>query len=288
MEISTPMMLQCLVNAAMLWLTYVLVALGLTLIFSMMEIVNFAHGDIYMLGGYAIFYLFGLYQINYFLALLLTMLLLALFGLVSERLFFRPVSGEFLPPVVISLGLGIILETSSLLIFGLDDKSVASPFQGVMQFLGVTLSMERLAVVPLALALIIGLFLFLQRVKLGRAMRAVAQDRVAAALQGIDINHTTAWGFAIGFALAGAAGALLTPIFFVNPSVGGSMVMKAFVMIVIGGMGSFIGAMIGALILALVDSFAATLLGGPAASLLIFLVFIMVLIVRPRGLMGHA
>jgi branched-chain amino acid transport system permease protein len=284
---TTSTLLQALMNGLVLASVYILVASGFALIFSIMRIVNFAHGEIYMLGAYAIFYLFGEYDMNYFLALVVSMVAIGVLGIVLERFLFLPLQAAHLSQVFLSLGLSIVLQGVASVAFGAGDKAIAAPFPGVVRFGGAALSMERLVIIPVCVALIAGLFAFVNWARLGRAMRAVAQDPDAAALQGIDVTFISCLAFAIGCALAAAAGGLIAPVFLINPFMGGGVVMKAFVIICLGGMGSITGAVVGGLVLGLVDSFGGTFLSGPIAYVLAFSMLILVLLFRPQGLLGH-
>jgi len=279
--------IQSVFNGIMLALVYILIALGLTLVFGIMRVLHFAHGEVYMLGGMLTFYFASVLGLNYFLALMISIPLLALFGILLERFFFRPIRGNFDAALVLGLGLLLTLQSSALIIFGIEDKSHPSPFQGILHLFGATLSMERLGIVPIAVGLIIALLLFVEKTKPGKAMRAVAQDLEAAQLMGIDVDRISALAMAIGSALAAAAGGLIMPIFVTEASIGGPALLKAFVIIVVGGMGSIGGVVFAGLILGFIDSFGAVLFGGPIASILGFLLLIAVIMVKPTGLMGH-
>jgi branched-chain amino acid transport system permease protein len=267
---------------------YILMALGLTLMFGMMHIINFAHGAIYMLGAFAIYYLFAQAGVPYLLAFLLTLALLGAFGLVIERVIYRTLGGEIEPTLVALLALTTLLESSGYLVFGVLDKDVPTVFPGVLQLLGMTLSVERVVVIPIAAVMVVALHVFMQHTKVGQAMRAIEQDREAAALQGVNVNRINALAFGIGFALAAAAGALIAPVFAVNPSMGELPLLKAFIIIILGGLGSIPGAILGGVILGLIDGVLATALGFELAFLLSFVLIIVILLVKPQGLLGHA
>lgn len=279
--------IQTLLNGLMLASIYMLMASGFTLIYGIMHIVNFAHGEIYMLGAFAIFYFFAQYGMNYFLALILAMLLIGILGIILERALFLPMQEAHLPQVILSLGLAMTLQGVASVAFGTDYKSVTGPFTGVVRFGGAAISMERLVIIPVSAVIIAALFATVKWTRIGRAMRAVAQDPDAAALQGIDVAFISCMAFGLGCALAAASGALIAPVFFVSPFMGGTAVMKAFIIICIGGMGSISGAAVGGLILGFVDSFGTTLFGGSIASVLGFAILIMILLFRPQGLFGR-
>ena len=284
----TQLLIQALVNGFALALVYVLVALGLTLIFSILEVINFAHGEFYMLGGYATYFTFALFGVPYVVALLASIVVVGLAGVVAERLVFRHLRGKTLNAFIVSLGLLWVLQSVAQLAFGVLDKPVPSAFSGIIRVAGIVITVERFAVVVCAIALIVALYLFLGRTRMGRAMRAVAQDAEGAALQGVNIELVSVLGFAVGCGLAGAAGALLAPVFAVSPTMGALPIVKAFVIIIIGGMGSLPGAVLGGLLLGTLEGVGSLFLGSAAVSVLGFAMVIAVLLVRPRGLLGAA
>ncbi len=278
---------QTLLNALMLASVYVLMASGFTLIYSIMHIVNFAHGEIYMLGAFAVYYFSMEYHLNFFLALVLAILVVGVLGILLERVLFLPMQQAHLPQVILSLGLAMALQGIASVAFGAGDKPVDGPFDTVLRFGGAAISMERLIIIPISVAIMIALFAFVKWTRTGQAMRAVAQDSDAAALQGIDVAFISCLAFGVGCALASAAGALIAPVFYVNPFMGGSVIMKAFIIICLGGMGSISGAAVGGLILGFVDSFGATLFGNSVANIIGFALLIIILLVRPQGLFGR-
>jgi branched-chain amino acid transport system permease protein len=284
--VSIDLLVQALLNGFGLAMVYVLVALGLTLIFSILEIINFAHGEFYMLGGYVTYYAYALFGLNYFATLGLAILTVGLAGVVAERLIFRDLRGKALNAFIVSLGLLWVMQAGAQLSFGVLDKPVPSAFSGIVRVLGLIISVERLVVTLCAVVLIVGLYLFLRLSRPGRAMRAVAQDADAAALQGVNIEAVSALGFGVGCALAGGAGGLLAPVFAVSPAMGALPVVKAFIIIIVGGMGSLPGAVLGGLLLGGVEGLGSLFMGSAAVNILGFLMVIVVLLVRPRGLLG--
>jgi branched-chain amino acid transport system permease protein len=267
---------------------YILMALGLTLMFGMMHIINFAHGAVYMLGAFVIYYVYFQAGAPYFVAFAAAMVLLGIFGYLVERGIYRPIKGGIEPTLVALLALSTFLEAAGYPVFGQLDKHVPPVFEGTRNILGVSLSVERLMIIPIAAALVAGLYLFINQTKIGAAMRAIEQDREAAALQGVNVNFINGLAFAVGFALAAAAGALMAPIFKLDPMMGGQPLLKAFIIIILGGLGSIPGAIFGGLILGLIDSVVATALGAEPAFLLSFVFIIVLLLFRPAGLFGHA
>lgn len=267
---------------------YILMALGLTLMFGMMHIINFAHGAVYMLGAFVIYYVFFQWGTPYFFAFLLAMLLLGTFGFLVERCIYRPIKGGIEPTLVALLALATFLQAAGYPVFGTLDKHVPPVFQGTRNVLGVMISVERLMVIPIAGALVLGLYLFITKTRIGSAMRAIEQDREAAALQGVNVHVVNGLAFAIGFALAAASGALIAPIFKLDPMMGELPLLKAFIIIILGGLGSIPGAILGGLMLGLIDSIVATALGAEPAFLLSFVFIILLLLFRPTGLFGYA
>jgi branched-chain amino acid transport system permease protein len=267
---------------------YILMALGLTLMFGMMHIINFAHGAVYMLGAFVIYYVFFQGGVPYFAAFVLAMVLLGAFGYLVERSVYRPIKGGIEPTLVALLALTTFLQAAGYPVFGQLDKHVPPVFPGTRSVFGVMISVERLMIIPLAGVLVIGLYLFINRTRLGAAMRAIEQDREAAALQGVNVNMVNGLAFGIGFALAAAAGALMAPIFKLDPMMGEQPLLKAFIIIILGGLGSVPGAILGGLMLGLVDSIVATALGAEPAFLLSFVFIILLLLWKPTGLFGHA
>ena len=284
------MILQIFVNGIMTGMTITLIALGLSLVFGILHIINLAHGEIYMLGGFGIWWFSAECGINYVLAAAITVTLVAFLGILIERLLLKPFRGNLASGLIVSVGLMLILQTSALLVFGIADKAVPTPsvLEGTVSPFGISLPIARLSIIVIAGLLVLVLHLFIKYAKYGQAMRAVAQDEEAAALQGININLICSLAMGIGCGLAAAAGCLMGFLFYVQPFMGAMLLMKALAAIVLGGMGSIPGTIVGGLIIGLVDSFGSTLLNTIIASMLVFLVMIVVLLVRPTGLFGHA
>lgn len=266
---------------------YILMALGLTLMFGMMHIINFAHGAIYMLGAFVIYYVFYLWGVPYVLAFFAAMLILGVFGFIVERWVYRMVKGGIEPTLVALLALTTLLQAAGYPIFGPLDKNVPSVLTGSYVILGTPISAERLLIIPVAAVLVVALYLFINKTKMGAAMRAIEQDKEAASLQGVNVNVINAVAFAVGFALAAAAGALMAPIFKIDPMMGEQPLLKAFIIIILGGLGSIPGAILGGLILGFIDSIVATAVGVEPAFLLSFLFIIVLLLFKPNGLFGY-
>jgi len=266
---------------------YMLIALGLTLMFGICGIVNMSHGVFYMLGAFGVFYMVtSLGHLNFFLALVLVMVIIGIIGLIMEKGILRTINWEFAPTIVITIGFAILLESVGYLVFGTIARGVPSPIEGVADIFGVRISYYRLAILPITLSLAGGLYYLIYRTRLGLAMRATEEDKMAAALQGINPNRVNSIVFFLGFALAAAAGVLMAPIYSVSPSMGAMPLLKAFMVIILGGMGSVHGAAVGALIIGLLDAFLSVTIGIDLAYLVGWGAIIVILIFKPRGLLG--
>jgi branched-chain amino acid transport system permease protein len=285
---TTQLLAQSLVNGVSLSMVYILVALGLTLIFSILRIINFAHGEFYMMGAFVSYYLTQFLQFNYLLTIVVAFCAVGIVGMLVERAIFAPLRGNLLGGFIASLGLLWIMQSVAVVIFGVVDKDVPGYFHGIVRMFGVVIAKERLFVLACCAALIVGLYVFLRTSRHGIALRAVAQDIEAAALQGVNVDLLSALAFGIGCALAAAAGALLAPVYFVSPFMGTLPVIKAFVIVILGGMGSLAGAVVGGFFLGLLESIAPIYFPLASVEILGFVVVMVVLIVRPRGLFGHA
>ncbi len=284
---SLESLLQPFVYGVQIGLTYIIIALGLTLIFGIMNIFNFAHGEFYMLGAFSILYISGLAKVNYFLALVLCMLIVGLIGVFFERLFFARAKGRLVPIIIVATGLMWILQTAAQIIFGRQPRGMAEVFQGSVSILHVNISYSRIMAGTISVVLVAALYVFVYRTKLGRAMQAVSQDREAAALQGINIDRLSTLGFGLGCALAAVAGGIMAPIFFIEATMGLDALGKSMAIIILGGLGSIPGAVIGGLILGLVESYGQTFMGYPA-TVLPFVIIVLVLLFKRSGLMGRA
>lgn len=279
--------MQSLLNALASSGIYILVALGLTLVMSIMGIVQMSHGEIYMIGAYCVYYMVVGLGINFFLALIIAVLFVGCIGIVLERIFFRPFRGELDRAVIISMGLILVLQNVVLSIAGGDPRSYNSPVKGVLRIFGTAISWERLFIVLTAIVLLVGLYLFINKTKTGQAMLAISQDRVGAALQGINIDRLSAIAMFLGCGLAAIAGALVGALFSMSPTMGTFALMKGIAVIVLGGLGSISGAVIGGLIIGLIDGIMPVLTTSHIAGLIGFAAIILILIFRPQGISGH-
>lgn len=269
---------------------YALIAMGVAMIYGVMNVPDFALGAKAMLGAYVAFLLTTSFHQNYGVALIGSIVVLAVLGLGVERWIFRPLAGA--PPIngfISSFGLLLIFENFALLVFGSSYRRILSPFDSqVVHIFGASLTMQRLLVVVMAIAVMVGLHLFIRFTTLGTAVRAVAQNRRGALLCGIHTERIAGVTMAIGSALAGVAGALIGPIAMVYPSMGETLIVKAFVITILGGMGSIVGAIVGGYILGLIEALGAMYISVDYKDAFAFALLVVVLTMRPQGLFGKA
>ena len=268
---------------------YVLLATGLNLIFGVMKLVNFAHGELLMVGAYVSYSVTTALGLDVYLSVFVSMGVVALVGLAVERLAFRRVLGaDKLNEIFVSLGLILIFDNVAVLIWGENSKWLTSPFEAMSVRLGeVFLSYDMLIAFAFVAAILVGLLFLIRKTKIGMAMRATSQKSQAAMLMGINIEHVYIFTFVLGAALAGAAGSLFGIIFPFNPYIGALPTIKAFAIIILGGLGSIPGAIIGGLLYGIAENFAKAVLGGIWGDAVAFSLLIIVLIVRPKGLFGE-
>lgn len=282
-----PFYMQIGTNGVVLSCYYILVALGLNLIMGIMHIVNFAQGTIYMLAAMLLYILCVELGLNYFLSGALSIIGVAGLGILMERFLFRRLLGQFLPSLIMSLGLLLAIEGAVWLRFGIISKAVSSPFRGMVRFWGVAISYERLVVIIGGLILIGGLFLFIRHTKAGKAIRAVEQDREAAILQGIEITSICRLVFIVSFGLSAAAAFLISPMLVIDPNMGHTPLLKGLVIITLGGMGSVTGTLAGGFIIGFIESIMGTLYDPTIASIVSFVILVGILLVRPSGLLPY-
>jgi branched-chain amino acid transport system permease protein len=285
--LSSVALLQSIVNGLASSGIYILIALGLTLVLSIMGIVQMSHGEIYMIGAYSAYYLVVGLGVNFFLALFIAIIFVGCIGIFLERIFFRPFRGELDRAVIISIGLILVLQNLMLSVAGGDPRSYNSPISGVLRIFGTAISWERLFIVFTGIVLLIALFLFIRKTKTGQAMLAISQDREGAALQGINIDRISSLAMFMGCGLAAVAGALVGALFSMSPTMGSFALMKGIAVIVLGGLGSIPGAVIGGLIIGLIDGIFPVLTTSHIAGLIGFAVIILILIFKPQGIAGH-
>ena len=283
-------LLQHLLNGLLLGATYSLLGIGLTLVFGLMNVVNFAHGEFYTLGAYAAFAALALASVSFFVAIPLAIVAGALAGAVCERVLLRPLRAQSIDTVMlVMIGLWIAMQNAELLGWGGVAKSVPTPFPTQPLVLGaVSVAPLRVFVFVVSGLLIVGAHLLLSRTKLGRAMRATFQDRETAALMGVSIERIHTVTFAFGAGLAAAAGALLGPVFLLYPSMGDLASLKAFSVVILGGLGNFGGAALGGLVLGIAEELGAGYISSGYRDAVGFLMIVVVLLLRPSGLFARA
>ena len=269
---------------------YAMVGIGLSLIFGVMRIVNFAHGEFMAVGMYIAFALFRSFHLDPYLSLVVVAPAGFLLGAFVERVLLAPIQNAAEHSLILmTVGVGLILSNSLLLIFGAHPETIYTSYSTrTVRIAAITLSVPLLVSFALTVIVVAGLFLVLTRTDLGRAIRAAAQNRDAAELQGVDTRFVQTAVFGIGIVLSMAAGVLLLPALYVFPTVGGIFTLKAFVVTVLGGMGSIVGAIWGGLLLGIVESVGAGLGATGYRDAFGLIAFLLVLLVRPQGLFGSS
>jgi branched-chain amino acid transport system permease protein len=285
----SPLLWQACVSGLLIGGVYALVALGLTLIFGVLRIINFAHGALMMLGMYATFFLHARLGLDPYLSILVVGPAFFLAGVALERVIIEPnVEAPESNQLLLTLGVALFLENGALALFGADPRSLRLPYGGRGFLLGdAVVNVPRLVAFAGSVALALSLWLFLKHTDTGKAIRAAAEEREGARLVGIDIRRLYAVAFGLGAAVVAVAGSLVTPFLYVAPDVGDVFNILAFVIVVLGGMGSFIGALLGGFVVGLAESFGAALLPGSLKQLPIFALFVLTLLFRPNGLFGR-
>jgi branched-chain amino acid transport system permease protein len=285
--------IQLLIGAVMLGLIYTLTALGFTLIFGISRVVNFAHGEIYMVGAFVAYALVSYGHLPTFVAVILAAAVVAVLGVVLEFLLYRPIrpkqvgTVDELPTVMISVALIYIIPAVVILIAGTTERALPHFIAGSVTLGGAIISNERLLIVAIGLAVFVGLLFFIWRHRDGRAMVAISQDTEAALLQGVSHQRIISLSFGLGFGLAAIAGALLAPLYFIDTHLGPAALLKTVIVVILGGIGSVPGTILGGLILGFIDVFGQAFLGGSLPTLVAFALVMFILIIRPRGLLGH-
>lgn len=264
------------------------IALGLTIIFGLMDIVNFAHGEFYMLGaffGYSISFVIHDFWISLFLAAIAVGLL----GVLIELLMFRRLYGR--DPIfhlLLTFGIGMIFREAALLIWGGETRRVDLPVTSTIDFLGMTYPVYRLAILAIGTLVLIVIWYILSRTASGATIRAASQDRQMSWALGINVPRVYTLVFAVGVALAGFAGFLMSPIYFVYPTMGIDVILRAFVVVIVGGMGSLLGALVASIMIGEIESLASLWISPTWAETLVFVALIITLVVKPSGLFGKA
>jgi branched-chain amino acid transport system permease protein len=275
-----------LINGAMTGAVYALIALGLTLVFGVLHIINFAHGSLLMIAMYGVFFLNRYLGLDPYLAIpLMTAVMFVLGFVLQKSVISRASHGRDEMILLVTLGISLIIENLALYLWSADTRNLQLSYGFAVVNLGVALvSRTRLIAFVAAVVLCALLWLLIGRTDLGKAIRAVAREKRGARVVGIDVEHIYAMSFGIGVACLGAAACLLLPIYYVNPQVGNVFVLVAFTIVVLGGMGSFVGAFAGGIIIGIAESLGGLFLGESLGQIGIFLIFIGILLFRPTGL----
>ena len=282
--------LQQLANGLVSGATYVLVAIGLTLVMGVLRLVNFAHGELYMLGAYGTLVCMQAFALPYVPSAIIATFLVALFAMAANQFFFRPLRDEHhFTTLLSSLGLALFLSNGVEHLAGADPKYLMSPYADeVVSLFGVTLTQQRLLLFVVGAVLVLLVYGFIRFTRLGKMIQATAQQPVGAALTGINVNWVHAYTMAVGGALAGAAGAMVAPLTSLLPTVGEGALLKGIIVIVIGGMGSVSGAVLGGLLLGVAESLGGMYISIGFKEAIGYIFIILLLLWRPQGLFSKA
>ncbi len=281
------LLLQQIFNGLMLGSTYAMVALGLTLVYGILHIPNFAHGHLYMLGAYICFFLITVYEFGFWPAVIVATLILGVIGIIVERLAYRPLHDQpHINSFISAIGVLMILENGVIALWGPQGQRIPNPYPGIVEWLGVTMSEQRILVIVSAFVLIVLLQLFIKKTTMGSTIEAVAQNREGAMLVGINVNRVSSLTFAISTILASIAACLVAPIFIIAPDMGALLGMKAFIIVILGGLGSIPGAIVGGIILGMLEALGGGYLSAAYKDVYAFGALVLILAVKPTGLFG--
>ncbi|HET7706628.1 MAG TPA: branched-chain amino acid ABC transporter permease [Thermoanaerobaculia bacterium] len=281
---------QSLISGILIGGVYALIGIGLTIIFGVMRVINFAHGDLLMLGMYATFYLFTLGKVDPFVSIVLTIPLMFLFGAFLQKFLINRILGA-LPQnqILLTIGMGLVMSNSIMLAFTSDYKILTTTYSSSsVKVAGISISTPLLISFLITVVITIALYWFLLKTDTGQAIRATAQDREAARLMGINVKRMSIIAFGLGASLAGTAGALISPTYYIFPQVGSTFTLKAFVITVLGGMGSIVGATLGGVLIGVAESLGGVYIGSGWKEVIVFGVFLLVLLFKPSGLFGKS
>ena len=284
------LLMQSVLSGVLIGGVYALIGIGLTLIFGVMRVINFAQGELVMVGMYCTFWAFALLGVDPFLSVVLTMPALFLLGALLQRTLINRVL-DALPQnqILLTIGIGLVLSNVAMLAFTSDYRILSTSYSSSSVGLsGIRLSTPLLYCFLITAAITALLYWFLVKTDVGHAIRATAQDRDAAQLMGVNVRHMGVLAFGLGAALAGAAGALVSPTYYIYPQVGGAFTLKAFVVVVLGGMGSIIGATLGGVLIGVAESVSGTYIGSGWKDLCVYVIFLLVLLLKPSGLLGKS
>ena len=282
--------IQSLISGILIGGVYALIGIGLTIIFGVMRVINFAHGDLLMLGMYGTYYLFTLFNIDPFMSIIITIPLMFLYGGFLQKFFINRVLGS-LPQnqILLTIGMGLVMSNVVMLAFTSDYKILSTTYSSSsFSIMGISVSTPLVISFVITAAITAALYWFLLKTDTGQAIRATAQDREAAQLMGINVKRMSIIAFGLGSALAGTAGALISPTYYIFPQVGSIFTLKAFVITVLGGMGSIVGATLGGVLIGIAESIGGVYFGSGWKEVVVFVLFLLVLLFKPAGLMGKS
>lgn len=280
--------LQSMLSGILVGGVYALIGIGLTMIFGVMRVTNFAHGELLMLGMYLTWLLFAGLHLDPFLSIVLVAPALFLWGAFLQKAFInRALNALPQNQILLTIGLGLIMSNTVMLIFTSDYRILTTTYSSSSYHVGgLSISQPLLYAFLITAVITAGLYAFLLKTDTGQAIRATAQDREAAQLMGINVRRMSVLAFGIGSALAGAAGALISPTYYIFPQVGSAFTLKAFVIVVLGGMGSVVGATLGGIIVGVTESLSAVYVASGLKELVVFVLFLALLLFKPSGLLG--
>jgi branched-chain amino acid transport system permease protein len=279
--------LQTIVNGVMLGSIYAMVALGLTLIYGILNIPNFSHGALYMIGAYVAYFTIVSFGAPYWVGLVVSMAILFGTGMLLERIAFRPLYDKpMINSFIVAVGLILIFENGALAIWGPEFRQFAAPSSAVIKVLGTTITMQRVVVIVAAVLLIAAVHLFIKKTRIGTAIEATSQNRDGALLMGINVRRMGGITFGLGTSLAAVAAVLVAPILLIYPMMGAPVIGMAFVIIIIGGMGSFFGAVLGGYLIGLLETLVSSYVTTYFTEAIIFGLLVVVLAIKPTGLFG--
>ena len=283
-------LMQSILSGVLIGGVYALIGIGLTLIFGVMRVINFAQGDLVMVGMYVTFFLFRGFGIDPFLSVVITMPALFVLGALLQRTLINRVL-DALPQnqILLTIGIGLVLSNTAMLVFTSDYRILSTSYSSSsVRLFGLPLSTPLLYCFLITAVITAVLYWFLVKTDIGHAIRATAQDREAAQLMGVNVRTMGVLAFGLGAALAGAAGALVSPTYYIYPQVGGAFTLKAFVVVVLGGMGSIIGATLGGVLIGVAESVSGTYIGSGWKDVCVYVIFLLVLLLKPSGLLGKS
>lgn len=284
------LILQALISGILIGGVYSLIGIGLTIIFGVMRVINFAHGEILMVGMYLTYTLFTHWGIDPYVSILITIPILFVFGGLLQILFInRVLNAHSQNQILLTIGLGLVMTNTMMMIFTSDYKILTTTYSSSsMKLMNLSISTPMSISFLITGVIILGLYFFLKKTNTGQAIYATAQDREAAKLMGVNVKMISIITFGLGSALAGTAGALVSPTYYIFPQVGSAFTLKAFVITVLGGMGSVLGAGLGGLIVGIAESVGAVAFSAGWKDVVVYVIFLAILLFKPSGLLGKS